>query len=156
MARPAKAIAAKTAKISKEETEQRLQVEDQLRGDTDKLVPPLYLTPDQIEIFNYVLNELETAKVLGNLDLFSLSQLAICTDRMQKIEKQVNDDPTALINTKLMQTRDRYARDFLRLINEFCMSPQARAKLSISTVKPGQDKKKTLMDILNEDEDEED
>ena len=85
-----------------------------------------------------------------------LKDLETIESRIQKIEKQVNDDPTALINTKLMQTRDRYARDFLRLINEFCMSPQARAKLSISTVKPGQDKKKTLMDILNEDEDEED
>ena len=155
MGRPAKAIAAKTAKISKDETEQRLQIEDNLRGKADKLIPPLYLTDSQVEIFNYVLSELEEAKVLGNLDLFSLSQLSICVDRMQQIEKEVNENPSAMIDTKLMQTRDRYARDFLRLCNEFCMSPQARAKLSISTVKPGQEKKKTLMELLNEDDDEE-
>lgn len=155
MGRPAKAIAAKTAKISKDETEQRLQIEDNLRGKADKLIPPLYLTDSQVEIFNYILSELEEAKVLGNLDLFSLSQLSICVDRMQQIEKEVNENPSAMIDTKLMQTRDRYARDFLRLCNEFCMSPQARAKLSISTVKPGQEKKKTLMELLNEDDDEE-
>ena len=155
MARPAKAIAAKTAKISKDETEQRLQIEDQLRGRSDKLLPPLYLTDEQVEIFNYVLEELNEAKVLGNLDLFALSQLSICVDRMQEIEKEINENKTMLLDKTLMQTRDRYARDFIRLCNEFCMSPQSRAKLSISTVKPGHEKKKTLMELLNEDDEEE-
>ena len=155
MARPAKAIAAKTAKISKDETEQRLQIEDQLRGRSDKLLPPLYLTDEQVEIFNYILEELNEAKVLGNLDLFALSQLSICVDRMQEIEKEINENKTMLLDKTLMQTRDRYARDFIRLCNEFCMSPQSRAKLSISTVKPGQEKKKTLMELLNEDDEEE-
>lgn len=155
MARPAKAIAAKTAKISKDETEQRLQIEAQLRGRSDKLLPPLYLTDEQVEIFNYVLEELNEAKVLGNLDLFALSQLSICVDRMQEIEKEINENKTMLLDKTLMQTRDRYARDFIRLCNEFCMSPQSRAKLSISTVKPGQEKKKTLMELLNEDDEEE-
>ena len=156
MARPAKAIAAKTAKISKDETEQRLQIEDQLRGKSDKLIPPLYLTESQVEIFNYVLTELDEAKVLGNLDLFALSQLAICVDRIQQIEKQINENTDLILENKFMQSRDRYARDFIRLCNEFCMSPQSRAKLSISTVKPGQEKKKTLMDLLNEDDGEDD
>lgn len=154
MGRPAKALATKTGAITKEEERQRAAAEDSLRGKSDKLVPPLYLTDSQVEIFNYVLSELDEAKVLGNLDLFALSQLSICVDRMQQIEKQVNENPSIMIDSKLMQTRDRYARDFLRLCNEFCMSPQSRAKLSISTVKPGQEKKKTLMELLNEDDEE--
>ncbi len=154
MGRPAKAVAAKTAKISKDETEQRLQIEDKLRGGTDKLVPPLYLTDAQVEIFNYVLAELDEAKILGNLDLFALSQLSICVDRMQQLEKQINENIDLLLESKLMQAREKYSRDFLRLCNEFCMSPQSRAKLSISTVKPGQEKKKTLMELLNEDDEE--
>ena len=155
MARPAKAIASKTGKIGKEEIEQRQQVEDNLRASADKLVPPDYLTESQVDVFNYVLSELEEAKVLGNLDLFALSQLSICVDRMQQIEQQVNENPDYLIDSKLMQTRDRYARDFLRLCNEFCMSPQSRAKLSISTVKAGQEKKKTLIELINEDDEDE-
>lgn len=154
MGRPAKAVAAKTAKISRDETEQRLQIEDKLRGGTDKLVPPLYLTDAQVEIFNYVLAELDEAKILGNLDLFALSQLSICVDRMQQLEKQINENIDLLLESKLMQAREKYSRDFLRLCNEFCMSPQSRAKLSISTVKPGQEKKKTLMELLNEDDEE--
>ena len=156
MARPAKAIATKTGVITKEEERQRQEAEDRLRGNSDKLIPPLYLTEAQVEIFNYILAELETAKVLGNLDLFALSQLSICVDRMQQIEDQINQNMDLILENKLMSARDRYARDFIRLCNEFCMSPQSRAKLSISTVKPGQEKKKTLMELLNEDDDEED
>lgn len=154
MARPAKAIATKTGVITKEEERQRQEAEDRLRGNSDKLIPPLYLTEAQVEIFNYILAELETAKVLGNLDLFALSQLSICVDRMQQIEDQINQNMDLILENKLMSARDRYARDFIRLCNEFCMSPQSRAKLSISTVKPGQEKKKTLMELLNEDDEE--
>lgn len=42
-----------------------------------------------------------------------------------------------------------YSKDFFRCCNELSLSPQARAKLSISAPPP---KKKTLMDILNEED----
>jgi phage terminase small subunit len=153
MARPAKAIATKTGVITKEEERLRRETEDRLKGGADKLVPPIYLTKNQREVFYFVLEEHEKAQVLGNLDLFALAQLAVCVDRLQDIEQKVNENPELLCETKLMQTRDRYARDFLRLVNEFCMSPQSRAKLSISAVQQAaQREKKTLMDLINEDD----
>lgn len=154
MARPAKAIATKTGKINGQEQEQRLLVENTLRGKKDKLVPPLYLTDDQMAIFNYILDELATADILGNLDLYILSQAAICVDRLQKLEDQINKDPSLIRNTAFMAGKDKYSKDFFRACNELCMSPQSRAKLSISTVKPGAEKKKTIMDLLNEDDEE--
>lgn len=154
MARPAKARATKTGHTTRTEDEQRLATENQLRGNADKLLPPGYLTESQVDIFEFVLNELEEAKILGNLDVFALAQLAVCTDRLRKIEESVNQNIGLIENTKLMASRDRYAKDFLRLINEFCLSPQSRAKLSISALKPTE-KKKTLMDLINEDDGEE-
>ena len=156
MARPAKAVASKTAKIGKEEKKARLEIEDKLKGKQDKLIPPLYLTDDQMSIFNYIMGELNNANILGNLDLYILSQAAICVDRVQKMEKQINDDPTLLTKTSYMSSKDKYAKDFFRCCSELCMSPQSRAKLSISSIKPGEEKKKTLMDILNEEDDEDD
>lgn len=155
MARPAKAIATKTGKIGAEEEKQRLLVENTLKGKKDKLVPPLYLTADQMAIFNYIMEELETADILGNLDLYILSQTAICVDRMQKLEAEVNEHPELIRNNAFMAGKDKYSKDFIRLCGELCMSPQSRAKLSISTVKPGAEKKKTIMDLLNEDDDDE-
>ena len=48
----AKSARVKTGTITKEEEAQRLELEDKLRGKNDKLVPPLYLTESQMEIFN--------------------------------------------------------------------------------------------------------
>lgn len=154
MGRPAKALATKTGAITKEEERQRRETEDRLRGGADKLVPPVFLTDNQKDIFYFVLEEHEKAQILGNLDLFALSQLAVCVDRLQGIERSVNENPDLMSDNKLMQTRDRYSRDFLRLVNEFCMSPQSRAKLSIATVQP--EKKNPLLDLLKEDDDEDD
>ena len=154
MARPAKIIATKTGIITKAEEKSRIETETQLRGNADKLTPPDYLTSPQAEIFEYVLTELEEAKILGNLDVFSLAQLSVSTDRLRSIESAVNQDSSLLRDSKLMASRDRYSKDFLRLCNEFCLSPQSRAKLSISALKP-EEKKKTLMDLINEDDEEE-
>ena len=41
-----------------------------------------------------------------------------------------------------------YSKDFFRCCNELSLSPQARAKISISTPP---EKKKTIMDILGDD-----
>lgn len=155
MARPAKAVATKSGKIGNEEQQQRLQIENKLKSGREKLVPPLYLTDDQMMIFNYIMTELEEADILGNLDLFVLSQTAICVDRVQKLEKQINADPDLIRNNAFMAGKDKYSKDFFRCCNELCLSPQSRAKLSISTVKPGAEKKKTIMDLLNEDDDDE-
>ena len=155
MARPAKAVATKTGKIGNEEQQQRLQIESKLKGGREKLVPPLYLTDDQMQIFNYIMDELEEANILGNLDLFVLSQTAICVDRVQKLEKEINDNPDLIRNNAFMAGKDKYSKDFFRCCNELCLSPQSRAKLSISTIKPGAEKKKTIMDLLNEDDGDE-
>lgn len=155
MGRPAKAISTKTGKIGNEEQKQRLQIENRLRGGTEKLVPPLYLTEDQMEIFNYIMGELAEARILGNLDLYVLSQTAICIDRVQKLEKQINDNPELIRNNAFMAGKDKYSKDFFRCCNELCLSPQSRAKLSIQTVKPGEEKKKTIMDLLNEEDEDE-
>lgn len=155
MARPAKAVATKTGKIGNEEQQKRLQIESKLKGGREKLVPPLYLTDDQMQIFNYIMDELEEANILGNLDLFVLSQTAICVDRVQKLEKEINDNPDLIRNNAFMAGKDKYSKDFFRCCNELCLSPQSRAKLSIATTKPGAEKKKTIMDLLNEEDDDE-
>lgn len=153
MGRPAKAVAAKTGKIAAEETEQRAAIEDKLRGKKDKLVPPLYLTDSQMEIFNYIMAELQEADILGNLDLFILAQTAIAVDRIQELDRQANQDKSLIFENSFRQARSEASKEYFRCCNELCLSPQSRAKLSIAKVKPGE-KKKTIMDLINEDDEE--
>lgn len=154
MGRPAKAINGNSMKMSLAERKKRTEMEEMLRGKNDKLIPPLYLSKSQMDIFNNITEELNASNILGNLDLYILAQTSICIDRLQQIERQINGNPGLLSDSKFMASKDKYSRDFFRCCTELCMSPQSRAKLSISTAKPGEEKKKTLMDILNEEDDE--
>ena len=154
MGRPAKSVATKTGKIGTEEEKRRQEIENSLKGGRDKLTSPMYLTDDQARIFDYIVNELEEASILGNLDIFVLSQTAICVDRLQKLEQQINENPELITNNSFMSGKDKYSKDFFRYCNELCLSPQSRAKLSISAPKPEDGKKKNIMELLNEEDDE--
>lgn len=153
MARPAKSARVKTGTITKEEEAKRLELEDKLRGKNDKLVPPLYLTESQMEIFNYIMAELQEADILGNLDLFIMAQTAIAVDRIQELDRQANDKKELLFENSFRMARAEASKEYFRCCNELCLSPQSRAKLSIAKVKPGE-KKKTIMDLINEDDED--
>lgn len=164
MARPAKAINTNSMKMSKKERKEREENEEKLRGDNNKIKPFSYLTKRQKAIFKDILNNLNK-EILSNLDTYLLNQTAITIERLESIEKAINEaskvtdedgkikdklDAKTIINLK--SVRDMYSKDFFRCCNELSLSPQARAKISINTTPQ---KKKTLMDILNEDDDNE-
>lgn len=150
MARPSKSITSSTGKISKEEKEIRLETENKLKGGNESLIPASYLNERQVEIFNYILSNLEESKVLGNLDIFVLNRTAITIERLENLDKQANENEEVIFTTAFKSLRDMYSKDFFRCCNELCLSPQSRAKLSIAAIK--QPEKKTLKDILAEDD----
>ena len=149
MARPAKATSTKTGAITKDEERLRKLSEARLKCGDDKLTPPDYLTDSQREIFEYIQTELKSAEILGNLDIFVLSNAAIAIDRMRSIEKQIDDNPTLLLESKVMSARDKYSKDFFRCCNELCLSPQARAKLSIQNVAALKEEEDPYLALIN-------
>lgn len=167
MARPAKAIDTNSQKMSKQERKIREESEKKLRGNNDMIKPFSYLTKRQKAIFKDILNNLNK-DILSNLDTYLLNQTAITIERLESIEKEINSageyeyldknnknkkgynlDAKTIISLKAV--RDMYSKDFFRCCNELSLSPQARAKLSINT-QP--EKKKTLMDILSEEDED--
>lgn len=164
MARPAKAIDTNSMKMSKKERKEREESEKKLRGANDKIKPFKYLNKRQKAIFKDILDNLNQ-NILSNLDTYLLNQTAITIERLESLEKEINEsskitdedgkvkdklDVKTIINLK--SVRDMYSKDFFRCCNELSLSPQARAKISINATPT---KKKTLMDILNEDDDNE-
>lgn len=119
-----------TGKIGKEQREKRIEEENRIKGNCDKLVPPEYLTDDQKELFQYIMKELEESKILGNLDLFVLSKAAITIDRVQKMEQKINESEELELSNTFRSTLDMYSKEFFRCCNELCLSPQARAKIA--------------------------
>ena len=129
IARPTKSATARTGHMTKEEIRNRQEQEQQLRGQTDKLKPSSHLNARQKKIFNYIVDQLEAANILGNLDIYIMDQTAIAIERLQQIEKQINDNINCLLDKNLMSAKDKYTKEFFRCCNELSLSPQSRAKL---------------------------
>lgn len=149
MARPAKALGTKTGAITKEEEEIRKKTEAKLKGKSNRLTPPKYLTDSQKKIFRYIIKELKDAEILGNLDVYVLTTAAISIDRLATMEQQINENSSLLYDTHYMQAKDKYTKDFFRCCNELSLSPQARAKISISNVNSMKDQRNPLLDALD-------
>lgn len=163
MSRPAKAIDTNSMKMSKKERAERKQTEEKLRGSNEDIKPFTYLNKRQKAIFKDILKNLNK-DILSNLDTYLLNQTAITIERLESLEKAINEaskitDENGKVKDKLdvstivqlKSARDMYSKDFFRCCNELSLSPQARAKISINT-QPFT-KKKTLMDILNDEDD---
>lgn len=151
MARPAKAASTRTGNMTKNEKNDRVEQESRIRGEDNALIPPDYLTNKQKSLFNYIVEQLKTAEILGNLDAFILAQAAISIDRLSYIEDSINKNATLLFDSKFMASKDKYTKDFFRCCNELSLSPQSRAKLANQFV---QSKKDPLLEALADDDDD--
>ena len=129
--RPAKpAIMLSDCSQTKEEIQNRVENEEKLKGNSDKINAPDYLDDKQVDLFDYIKNELEASKLLSNLDVFILAKCAIAISRLQYIEKKVNDNPRLLlVQNPLMSNKKNYDAEFFRCCNELSLTPAARAKL---------------------------
>lgn len=154
MARPCKPAKLLTDKSqTKAELSEREQIEKKLRGSKIKITCPSDLTSSQKKIFRRIVKELSESDILGSLDSYLLRQTAVAIDRLQAIEKMINEDADLLFNVKLMASKDKYSREFFRCCNELGLSPQSRAKFANLMAAKAED---PLLAALAADDDDDD
>lgn len=135
--------------LTKAEIEAKSTTEDKLKGASDELIPPEYLTPSQISIFDYIVKNLEASGILGNLDVYVLAECSICIDRMQEIERTINE--AGSIIPSLVRLKETYTKAFFRYCNELSLSPQSRAKLANINAQAAAEEN-PLLKVLSDDE----
>lgn len=148
MARPCKSVKTMSKNLTKEEKTVRQNTEHLLRGGVDKIVPPKHLNAKQKKIFKYIVQEFEASQILGNLDIYILAQAAIAIDRLQEIEKLINQDASRLFDKDLLSAKEKYTKDFFRCCNELSLSPQSRAKLGNINLQIKQQQEDPLLKVL--------
>lgn len=151
MARPAMSANVTSKHLTDDEKRIRTETEDNLKGTADKLKPPSYLTAPQKKIYKYIVSNLKASGILGNLDVYVLTECSICIDRMQEIEKRINTSPESMTSPALLAAKDKYTKTFFRCCNELCLSPQARAKMANINVQ-SQKEDNPLIKALMEDD----
>lgn len=129
LARPAKSVNVISKNLTKEELEIRKNTEQKLKGRADKITPPSYLSSNQKKIFKNIVSELTDSDILSNLDIPMLVTFSRAVDRLNYIEKLIDEDINRIFDKDLMSTKDKYTKDLYRCCNEFCLSPQSRAKM---------------------------
>ena len=105
MARPAKSIKTQSRHNTKAETKEREEAENRLKGNSNIEIPA-YLTENQKVIFEYIKSVLDSegADILGQLDVYILSQTAITIDRLRTIDEQINSIPTLMTDKAVSYT----------------------------------------------------
>ena len=141
--------------LTKDEKLIRETVEDNLKGNDDKLLPPEYLNEGQAEIFNFIVDELSSSKILGNIDRFAIEKTAIAIERTQVMEKQINENPSLLENATFINSKTKYDTIFNKMCDSLCLTPSARAKVALACSNKVNEVKNPLLSAL-EDDDEED
>jgi P27 family predicted phage terminase small subunit len=133
---------------TKDEINTRIETEDKLRGNDEKLDPPKRLNANQKKIFKYIVDELKPSQILGSLDSYMLEVGAIAIDRLQNIEKEINRDFSLIYNKELMNAKNKYTADFMKFCQELCLSPQSRAKMGIIAANKKMEEKDPLLKVL--------
>lgn len=151
MARPTKSVAMRSGHISKEEREVKLNNEKLLRGNSDNIKPLSFLTKAQKDIFKNIVQHLEESGLLGNIDVYVLSQAAITINRIHDCERNINEtgifDYEGQANPAI-KVKESYMREFFKLCSELSLSPQARAKIASINFEADAKKTDPLLTIL--------
>jgi P27 family predicted phage terminase small subunit len=143
-----KPVSLKAGAITKAEKQKRLEAEQKLRGGADKLKPPSRLNPNQRKIFKFIVNELEASGILGNLDIYILETCVIAIDRIQEIEKAINEDREKLFDKNVISTKNKYTQDFFRSMDHLSLSPSSRAKLGVINLHAKEKESDPLLEAL--------
>ena len=150
MARPCKNVRLQHERsLDSTDAAARLSSEEKLKGSGEDLAPPEYLTPSQQSIFEYIVTNLEASGILGNLDVYVLAECSICIDRMQEIERTINE--AGSIIPSLVRLKETYTKAFFRYCNELSLSPQSRAKLANINAQAAAEEN-PLLKVLSDDE----
>jgi len=149
MARPAKATVTLVGHQTKDELAKRKEAEGALRGCAEKLKPPRWLNKGQRMVFKFVVDEMAASDVLGNLDVYVLTQFAVATERMFHLEREINEHPRLATDKDRIFARNSYVKDFWRGANELSLSPQSRAKIGALNLSKMEDERDPMTRLIS-------
>lgn len=142
MARTPKPVALQAHRLSIEETAQRQEQEQKLKGNNDKVYDaPKGMKKGAKDIYLTIVEELRHADILNNLDIELISTTAYAIYRMKEARKNldkfgsvISDDNGKLFKSPYVQVEKDYQAIFHTGCLQLGLSPSSRAKLALMAV----------------------
>jgi len=148
MGRPPKNVDVNRKHLEKETALLRKNAEAVLQGEEQDLAPPSRLNANQRKIWKHIVEHLKTVKILGHIDAYLLENGVVAIDRLQVIEKTINQNFEMIMDRQLMNAQAKYFGVMHKMCNDFAMSPQARAKFGILALNQAQEEADPLLKVL--------
>lgn len=129
MGRPSKPVKTSLRAKTKKEKTIRVEVESKMQAGELPANPPEMLNEEQAGIYTWLYNTLQPTGYMSALDTEILIQGSIIMERLRSIDREINADRARIMESKYRTARDMYYKQFLKICEQLCMSPQARAKM---------------------------
>ncbi|WP_085023907.1 P27 family phage terminase small subunit [Anaerovibrio sp. JC8] len=150
MARPAKPTKTTRKHLTKAEKATREAIENLI---TDGLpdTPPEEFSQQRQTIYSFIVEILRPTGLLKSIDYQTIKQACIIIDRLNQVNTLIDQ---AGLDTKLLRTQEQLIKQYWKVTDLLCMSPQARAKVG-AMVANQEEQKDPLAEILEGLENEE-
>lgn len=136
---------------TKEEIENRKEIQEKMKGNNDNIEPTQNLTKNQLLIFNYVKEQLKESEILSNLDSYLLTQFSIAADMLQYLDQKANDKPSLIFNKDFKSSKKLYFDIFSKCSDNLALTPQSRAKIANINIMANKEKEDPLLAALKDD-----
>lgn len=150
--RAAKPIELCAGHRTKEEVQNRKEIQEKLKGNNDKIEPTQKLTENQNRIFEDVKNLLKESEILSNADSFLLTQFAVAADKLQYLDQKANEKPSLIFNKDFKSSKKLYFDIFSKCCDNLALTPQSRAKIANINITSDKEKEDPLLKALNGDD----
>lgn len=101
--------------LTKKEIEERRQIENMAKLDTDKLIAPDYFNKKQVAIFDFIKNELVKLDLIDNLDIHALERYIVSYYHYTRVSKNINrmgvNNENFYNNTLLLEKYNKMVRE---------------------------------------------
>ena len=135
--------------LSKEDVAARHSVQALFGAELSKdLKPSNRLNSNQKKLYRHIVDHYKSIGVLGDIDTTMLESTVIAIDRLQTIERMINEDFDNIYNRELMAAKTKYTTDFLKGVEMFGMSPASRAKFGIMAAQAKEKEQDPLLKVL--------
>lgn len=139
MARTPKPVSMQTAHLTKEEINERLEQEQRLKCNNDKVyTPPKGMKKAVKDIYTVIVEELRHADILNNLDIELLSTTSYAIYRMKDARKHLDKHGSVIVDDNGKMFKSPYVqveKDYQGIFHTGCLqlglSPSSRAKLAL-------------------------
>lgn len=162
MARPRKSTASLQGAYTEEAMQERLELENRLKGKSDNLVAPDIVQLDEVALnkFNQLVKDLTEVDVIANVDVDLLAIYAsswsgyIKATKMLMMQSMVEEQENKLgaitkIQNPYIKIQQQYSDKLIKLASLFGLSPADRSKIAHLQPSDKNEKVDPLLELLS-------